>query len=612
MNHTEKERLEILLTSQIERISRKVEKLEKEKATFSNARLIYFVAAVIAIYLIGDALSEVIFWAVFVAISIPFFWLGSRHKKIHELLDGLIFLKQVKQEHLHRMNLNWDELPKPYNPRVDVNHPFADDLNVTGERSVHQLMDTAIFEGGSEKLSQWLLNDEPDLETILERQEIVDELKPLVLFRDRLRVQAHLTRQHASEKDWTMARMQQWLSIKRDINFNTPLTVLSLLALTNIVLGILAILSISKPFVIISFVIYMGYYLNQSDKVKGLYDSAFQLDKLLKRFGGVLLYIEKFGFSGSPRLNQHCETFKNEQDRPSTYLKKISRLASAASIQKNQILWPVLNAIVPWDMYFSKKLELLKPELESKLNIWLDTFYELEALCSIANFASLNPEYIFAKPTLENSDSILEAKEMGHPLIPSEQKVTNNFSVKQQGQIFLITGSNMAGKSTFLRTLGLNLLLCFSGAPVNASAFDTRLVRLFTSINIKDSLNDGLSHFYTEVRRLKSLLDELDKQDSLPLFFFVDEIFKGTNNRERFMGSTAFLKQVASKKGIGLVSTHDLELAHLEKELSQLSNWHFEETIKDDRMYFEYKLKPGPCPTTNALRIMEIEGLPVE
>lgn len=170
----------------------------------------------------------------------------------------------------------------------------------------------------------------------------------------------------------------------------------------------------------------------------------------------------------------------------------------------------------------------------------------------------------------------------------------------------------MAGKSTFLRTVGINLALTFSGAPVNAASLKTNLFRLFTSINVKDSLEGGLSHFYAEVRRLRRLLNELEGEHELPLFFFVDEIFKGTNNRERFRGSTAFLKYVADKNGIGMISTHDLELASLEKEIPQLSNWHFAETIEGGKMSFEYKIKPGPCPTTNALKIMEMEGLPVK
>src|SRR5699024_3282031 len=153
--------------------------------------------------------------------------------------------------------------------------------------------------------------------------------------------------------------------------------------------------------------------------------------------------------------------------------------------------------------------------------------------------------------------------------------------------------------------------LCFAGAPVNATSFSTTPFRIFSSINVTDSLNNGLSHFYAEVKRLKELLMLLNDEHSTPVFFLVDEIYRGTNNRVRLQGSRAFLQKVAGQNGIGLVSTHDLELAQLEETIPQLSNWHFEETIEGGKMSFEYKLKPGPCPTTNALKIMEMEGLPV-
>ncbi|MDZ7807523.1 MAG: MutS family DNA mismatch repair protein [Gracilimonas sp.] len=374
---------------------------------------------------------------------------------------------------------------------------------------------------------------------------------------------------------------------------------------------ITAISGLTAPWVLITFLTYLGYYNFNSHKIAGLFDAGYQIDKQMDRFGKILLYIEQYQFSRGSKLADFLSNFQNEEESPSYYLKKASRLAGAASLQTNQVLWPLVNMVIPWDLYFSMKMEALKKELEPKLSEWLNDFYELEALNSMANFGYLNPGYCF--PVFDPSDDALfEAKDLGHPLIHYSERVTNDFSVKKGNDLFLITGSNMAGKSTFLRTVGVNMVLAFAGAPVNASFFSTREFRVFTSINVKDSLEGGLSHFYAEVRRLKRLLDELDGDHSIPLFFFVDEIFKGTNNRERFQGSTAFLKNVAGKNGVGMVSTHDLELASLENEILGLSNWHFAETIENGKMSFEYKIKKGPCPTTNALKIMQMEGLPIE
>jgi DNA mismatch repair ATPase MutS len=365
------------------------------------------------------------------------------------------------------------------------------------------------------------------------------------------------------------------------------------------------------PYVIISFVIYLLTYNFYSGKISGLFDEAMQIESLLSRFRSVLLYLESFPYKQNSNLREFCSIYHHADQRPDRYLKKIIRFASAASSQGSELIWLLLNSIVPWDMFFAWRLDDYKKELEPKLRLWLDRFYQLEALNSMANFAWLNPEYSFALPQSNQDAPVFKAEALGHPLIPKDQKVTNDVVIEQIGNIQLITGSNMSSKSTFLRTIGINLCLCFAGGPVNAASFDTTLFRLFSSINVTDSLNEGLSHFYAEVKRLRQLMDALNADHASPLFFFVDEIYRGTNNRERLKGSAAFLKSVAGRNGVGLVSTHDLELARLEDEIPSLSNWHFEETIIDGRMEFEYKLKSGPSPSTNALKIMEIEGLPV-
>jgi DNA mismatch repair ATPase MutS len=201
---------------------------------------------------------------------------------------------------------------------------------------------------------------------------------------------------------------------------------------------------------------------------------------------------------------------------------------------------------------------------------------------------------------------------MGHPLLPDSEKVVNEFAVERLGDVTLITGSNMAGKSTFLRTVGVNLILAYAGGPVDAAEMSTVLYRPFTCIRVTDSVTGGFSYFYAEVKRLRALLDALDADDPLPLFFLIDEIFRGTNNRERLQGSRAYIRRLAGKHGVGLISTHDLELVKLADDFAQIDNAHFRDDVQDGRMVFDYTLRLGPCPTTNALKIMALEGLPVE
>ena len=296
---------------------------------------------------------------------------------------------------------------------------------------------------------------------------------------------------------------------------------------------------------------------------------------------------------------------------PSSQLRRVTGIVAAISIHGNPLLWLLINAIVPWDLYFADRLITCKAEIAALLPGWLDVWYEVEALNALANFSYINPAYTFPE-VVEKADPIFRGCALGHPLIADEQRVCNDFTVDKLGQVAIITGSNMAGKSSFLRTLGVNLCLAYAGGPVNASDMHVPLFRLFTCIKVSDSVTDGLSYFYAEVRRLKGLLNALDRPDSAPLFFLIDEIFRGTNNRERLIGSRSYIRALVGRNGIGVISTHDLELIKLADEFATVTNYHFREEVIDGRMLFDYHLRPGPSPTTNALKIMRMEGLPVD
>ncbi|MFN2217343.1 MAG: MutS-related protein, partial [Anaerolineae bacterium] len=294
---------------------------------------------------------------------------------------------------------------------------------------------------------------------------------------------------------------------------------------------------------------------------------------------------------------------------------RITRVVAALSLRENLLLRFILNALLPWDAFLAHRLNRTKADIAERAPAWMDVWFELEALSSLANFGYLNPEYSFPDiVALEGQDPVppFDARGLGHPLIPDEGKVCNDFTVPQLGQVTVITGSNMAGKSVFLKTVGVNLALAYAGGPVSAKRLRALPFRLFTSMGISDSVTDGISFFYAEVRRLKALVTELEREHPLPLLFCIDEIFRGTNNRERLIGSRAYVRALAGKHGLGFIATHDLELAKLAGELPQVVNFHFRDRVEDGRMVFDYVLQPGPCPTTNALRIMQLEGLPVD
>jgi len=604
--------LKKLFEEHIARIDRKIELYTKLSSKISGARLTIFMLTLLFAFLASGRLHDLVYSVILIGAIIAFLNLMGRHKKVEQFIEKLGFLKQIKKEQIARLELNWDGIPfRNINRDNFLNHPYAQDLNIIGKRSLFQLMDTSIYEGSSNVLSGWLLNQSKDVESINKRQQLIQELAPLQLFRDKLRVEALFTKSKTGRYEWSMEQMLDWLRLPKKTGFILPLVIMFILSVSNVTLGILAMIGKLRIVdVVILFVSYLTALKFTGDKVKGLFDAAFQMEKLLGSFSNILSHVERFKASDDKEISQFLKVYQKEDEKPSVILKKVRRFAIAASVQKNQVLGPLMNLVIPWDLYFSMRLENLKEELEPNITKWLDKFYEIEALNSMANFAFLNDGYSF--PTfIKDTDALFTAEDLGHPLIPENQKVANDFEVYPGKDLFLITGSNMAGKSTFLRTVGINLVLAYSGAPTNAKSLNTGLYRIFTSINVNDSLGDGLSHFYAEVKRLRELLDKLNNDEDQPLFFFVDEIYKGTNNKERYAGSAAFLREVAGKNGIGMVSTHDLELADLESEIEALSNWHFVESIADGKMSFEYKLKSGPCPSTNALEIMRIEGLPV-
>ncbi|WP_138430107.1 MutS-related protein [Fodinibius saliphilus] len=607
-NHTQQS-LRQALQNQLRRLQSKIQDLDQLSSRLSMGRLICFIGGLALVYLIGQMGPEWLFWASLLAFFGGFWKLVRVHKQVDRIKKKLSVWQQIRSTHLARLSLDWTNIPQKSPSKSYEDHPFATDLDLIGQHSLLQLIDTSNYQGSTDQLTNFLLTREPFPEEVNARQQIVQELANKPKFRDQLHLLAELNKKQETDNDWSLEELLEYLEKSDEVNYTVPLLVLGGLAVLNIVLGGLYLAGVINPYVIFSFILYLVIYNFNSEKIAGLYTESYQIEKLLSRFNAILHFLETYNYESSSKLKEYCRPFWDSKYSPSKYVKRIIRIAGAASSQQSEIVWILLNFLMPWDLYFSQKLSSYKKELAPHLSEWIDHFYKLEAFSGMANFSWLHPHYIFSSPNTQ-TDTPFKATDLGHPLLPEDQKVTNDITIKEKGDLLLITGSNMAGKSTFLRTMGVNLAICFAGAPVNASSLSTIPFRIYSSINVSDSLDDGLSHFYAEVKRLRGLLELLRDDHHTPVFFMVDEIYRGTNNRERLRGSEAFLQNVAGKNGVGLVSTHDLELAQLEKTIPELTNWHFEETIEDGKMSFEYKLKPGPCPTTNALKIMEMEGLP--
>lgn len=587
----------------IDRLDRRIADLTARSERLSSLRLLVAVGGLLlvgAAFLLNSAallgLGLVIGVGGFIAAVIV-------HNRIKRWLHSFKLWRDIRQTHLARARLDWDNIPKPAAFFQDQ-HAIEVDLDLD---MLHQLIDTATTRAGSQRLREWLLPLHPDLTVIEERQALVRELIPLRHFRDRLTLQARLTQgNRRTQIDY--AALVEWLQTDADDVIQLPvLGVLIALSTVSIAVWLLTTADLIPRAFILVWAVYIGAYFTQSSKLRSLLGEAETLVETLRQLRAVLGQVERYPFRTDSHLRDLCAPVV--ATRPSALLRQISRTLGGASLERNPYLWVLLNLAVPWDLFFAYRLQRQKRQIATKLPEWLAVWHTLEALASLANFADLNPDYTF--PTV-NPERIFSAEQIGHPLIAAHQRICNDFAFEQVGDLVIITGSNMSGKSSFLRTLGVNLCLTYAGGVVTAHKLDTRTFRLFTSIRVTDSLEDGISYFYAEVRRLKSLLDALETVDDAPLFFLIDEIFRGTNNRERLIGSRSYIRAVVGKNGLGLIATHDLELAHLAEEQDGIRNAHFRESIVDDKMVFDYTLRSGASPTTNALKIMALAGLPVE
>ena len=636
---TKEQRLQVL-KRQIDQIENRLAEKRLRSERWSLARLVSFLAIVIfssvALFLVGSWL----FWIVLIVLGVIFVSIVYIHRQLEESIVRHDLWLRLQRRQVARMRLDWHEIPAAGISSSHFSHPFEADFDLVGERSLHRVIDIAVTNAGSRLLQTWLATTDPEQTLIKQRQQLVQELVPLSLFRTRLLLAGQRVLENARgastinqnpEVDqgaarWDPQHLLSWFAESIPI---APLQrwmwFLSALAAVN---WLLLALDFGFgggrlwPYPLGLYAILTFYATSSVTKKSGggdLFYEAARLHGALQHLRQLFRLLETYSFRSAPTIKERCRPLTVPGERPSLFIRRLAGIANATGMRGNPLVWTVLNLSLPWDIIFAYRLEKCRREIGDRMPTWLGVWFELEALFSLANLAYLNPNYVFPQLlAADTAEGILNIDGIGHPLLPDvdladteQAKVRNDFYVEKLGKIGIITGSNMAGKSTFLRALGTNLALAFAGGPTDAQSFRTVPLRLFASIKVSDSVTDGVSYFYAEVQRLRALLAELDDTTDSPLFFCIDEIFRGTNNRERLAGSQAYIQALAGKNGSGLISTHDLELVKLADQSTLIENYHFRDDIQEGKMAFDYRLRTGPCPTTNALKIMALAGLPV-
>lgn len=474
------------------------------------------------------------------------------------------------------------------------------DLNLIGSHSLFTMLDETVSDGGRTTLARWITRPGLSRHEILTRQKQVAELSKERWFFIRLLIAATSESEIEVSTHQTLEFLKKRLVPEGFGKWVGGLVAIWLICVAGLLAAWIADVRPVPPSILATvFVASSLYVLNRVGPVfgKGV--------GLATHLGSLVALFRMLEARPHSRYRELMP--RTYETKPSRQLKRFHFVLGFVSAESHPLVYLLLNAVLPWAAVFSWLLERERRRIHESFPACLEEFHRLEALLSLA----LAYHYQTQTFATLNEESNLEFKGLYHPLIPRAQVVANDFAFGNGKHLGLITGSNMSGKSTFLRTVGINQTLANMGAPCFAERMSTTVFDIASCIQVSDSLRDGFSYFYSEVLRLKRVID--DVRAGRQVLFLVDEIFRGTNNRERQIGSRAVIRSlVASPKSMGFVSTHDLELTSLETSTPGVLNLHFREDIHDGTMKFSYRLQPGPCPTTNALVIMKQAGLAVD
>ena len=613
MNISRTEQRQDALTRLLRRGNRLAAQGKAASQRFSRWRLgIFLMGAVTCVALYQHAWfhSGNIALLIFLAGFLTTTWF---HQRLKFRLHRLDLWMAIKNDLLARLQLDWPNMhAQTHHP--PPHHHYALDLDLTGPHSLLALLDTTFSSNGHTRLQSWVFQaNHPESDGLPWhiRQTLIRELTPLSRLRDRCLLATQLISPNPLDGTRILSLLEQPISIP---NLSLLIIAASSLCALTIMLGLGTLLTGASNFWVLSLIMYVGLYFSLSGSIAPLFGRVLALHVELEKLVTVISTLERSTFSNQPTIRQQCKALLANDNRPTACLKQLGRICHGLSVKAHPLIHLALNAIIPWDLIYVGKLNRLITKLQQTLPQWLETIGQLDAASALARFAYVNPDYQW--PRLEATHDPkhppgITAHEIGHPLISRSHRITNALDLRGEGHMLLVTGSNMSGKSTFLRTVGINVCLAQAGGPVCATTFSWSWLQLYCCIRVTDALDEGLSYFYAEVKRLKVILDAVHSITSQPVLFLIDEIYRGTNNRERLAGSEAFVQVLQKSRGLGMISTHDLELTRLADINGHIRNAHFQESVEDGTLHFDYQLRPGPCPTTNALRIMAQEGLPV-
>lgn len=577
-----------------------LQQVKKQIFRISMLRLALFIAGIAGLYFFFNQTTLLI---ICICLTfLPLFILVKIHNRFFIRKEWLETQARIIQEELQALSGDYSSFEdgKEY---VNPEHPYSFDLDIFGRRSLFQSINRTCTFFGKNRLAKWLQNHLHEKTSIEKRQEMVRERSEHTLFREQFRVAGLVHHGQSSDGEKIQAWSQspaQYLHAGWVKAFIWGVPVINSLLLITSLAGWTSFSWLGLSFGI--FLVLSFGIIKRATYIQETYG------KQLKSLNGYarLIALAKAENWKSAGMQELMERFNLNGQSPIQALQQLSKELDRLDLRNNQFLYVLLEGSIFFQLQEIVRIERWKVRYGQHISEWLETVGELDALCSLGTFAYNHPQYTY--PELTEKPFCFLATQMGHPLMPASQCVKNDATIPSRPFFLIITGANMAGKSTYLRTIGVNYLLACIGAPVCCERLKLYPNQLITSLRTSDSLSDNESYFFAELKRLKRIIDLLNQGQQL--FIILDEILKGTNSMDKQKGSFDLIRQFMQLKANGIIATHDLLLGSLIKQFpEEIRNYCFEADIKENELTFSYKLREGVAQNMNACFLMKKMGI---
>lgn len=592
-----------LYGKRITRLQSEIAVLKRKKRNYGLGRLLTFASAVILFFVLLEV-NGVLAASTAIVILLGFLFIALRDMENTRQLLFQSELLAINEEELQGLDDRFEGF-EDGEAFLPADHPYARDLDILGKHSLFQFINRTTAAPSAALLAGRLLSPSPTVK-IREMQQAIRALSGETDWRQQLQARgrrSRITREiYGKIKEWTEAPQPAALPPA----LRAIAAVLPWITLLVIILAASGLL----PWKIlwVSFWLHLLLVWRINKVVTPSYQYLSGTIKAIDAFYESLSWMTTGKIFTDPYLHLLQEECTREGVPAHLLLQRLKAILHRMDLRLNPLVHFPLNLAVFWDWHQYRRLQDWQHQYRDKLPRWLQAYAEMEVLCSFANLAFNHPRWCF--PEITDEFFTLSAVSLGHPLLKDSRRVSNDVALDGTGKVMLVTGSNMAGKSTFLRTVGVNIVLAMAGSPVCAERMRVSETRIMSSMRIADNLEENISTFYAELKKLETILQQVRAHEKV--FLLLDEILRGTNSQDRHAGAGALIRQFLTEDAVAILATHDLELTGMEKEYpGRILNYHFDVQVKGEELYFDYRLKQGICTSMNASLLMRKIGIAV-